>query len=69
MNFSPKTKAWILLASLIISGGGAVMLASHEGGASIGWAIVAGLIAGCTNVYHALSDSPKDKSTTENKQP
>lgn len=61
MNFSPAIKAWILLVCLVISTGGGVFLTSFLGGSSWPLALVAGLITSASNVYHALSQSPKDK--------
>lgn len=61
MNFSPAVKAWILLICLVISSGGAVGYTAFLGGAKWQLALIAGLISSATNVYHALSQSPKDK--------
>lgn len=62
MNFSPSVKAWILLITLTLSTGGGVGLVAYNGGSHWGYAILCGLITGATNVYHALSSSPKEKS-------
>lgn len=64
MNFSPETKAWILLICQVISSGGAIGLTSFLGGAHWAVAIISGVIAAATNVYHALAASPKDKAAT-----
>jgi hypothetical protein len=61
MNFSPKIKAWILLVMLIISTGGGVTLTAIMGGSKLGLAILAGVITGASNVYHALAASPNDQ--------
>ena len=66
MNFTPKTKAWILLVTLIISEGSGVAALAHAGGASLGWSLLAGMGAGCASVYHALSPSPGDKADSVN---
>ena len=60
MNFSPKVKSWLLLITLVFSSGGAVTLTAIMGGSKLGLAILAGLITGTTNVYHALANSPND---------
>lgn len=62
MNFSPQTKAWILLICLVLSTGGAITVASYTGGAKLWIAILCGLGAGATNVYHALNTRPADKA-------
>jgi len=69
MNFSPIVKAWIQLITLVISTGGAVGMASFLGGSSWQIAVICGSITGATNVYHALSESPKDKATQAPFQP
>lgn len=61
MNFSPRTKAWIQLVSLVIGTGCAATTAAILGGAKLWTAIGIGLGVGCTNVYHALSASPNDQ--------
>lgn len=62
MNFSPAVKAWILLVCLVISSGGAVGYTAFLGGSAWPLALIAGVIASATNVYHALAESPKDKA-------
>jgi hypothetical protein len=63
MNFSPVVKAWIQLVSLVLGTGIGVGMTAFLGGASWGVALICGIGTGATNVYHALSDSPKDKAT------
>lgn len=60
MNFTPQTKAWILLICLVVGTGGGITISTYLGGAKAWIAILAGLAAGGTNVYHALAQSPKD---------
>ncbi len=62
MNFDDKTKAWILLIALVIGTGGTVTITTYLGGATLWVAILAGIGTGASNVYHALNDSPSDKS-------
>ena len=64
MNFSPVTKAWIQLITLVLGTGIGVGVTAFLGGATPVVAFLCGLGTGATNVYHALSDSPKDKATT-----
>lgn len=69
MNFTPKQKAWIMLVTLVLSTGGGITISTYLGGAKLWIAILAGLAAGGTNVYHSLAASPNDKpSTTDNNQ-
>lgn len=65
MNFSPQVRAWILLISLVVSTGGVAGLAAFTGGASLASSIATGVITGASNVYFALSASPKDKAVTK----
>lgn len=69
MNFSPAVKAWILLICLIISTGGGVGMTAFLGGANWKVAVITGFITGVTNLYHALSQSPKDKMSSGNTTP
>jgi hypothetical protein len=62
MNFSPVVRAWILLITLILGTGITVGVTSFLGGSSPWIAALCGLATGATNVYHALSDSPKTKN-------
>ena len=62
MNFSPKTKAWILLISLVLGSSIGVGVTAFLGGSSPWVAALLGLGTGMTNLYHALSDSPEDKA-------
>ena len=66
MNFSPQVKAWILLITLALGTGIGVAMTSFLGGANPWVSALCGLGTGLTNVYHALSDSPKDTSTYKN---
>lgn len=59
---SDKAKAWTKLIALAVSTGGGIGGGAYAGGAKIGYAIVVGVAAAASAVYHALSDSP-------NKQP
>ena len=65
MNFTPAQKAWILLVALVISAGGAVFLTSYAGGSKPWFAVVSGVIAGASSVYHALSKSPTDAGSSK----
>lgn len=62
MRFDPKTKAWILLVSLVTGTGIAAAATAYAGGAKLGWAIAIGIGVAGSNVYHALSASPSDKA-------
>lgn len=62
MNFSAQTKAWILLITLVLGTGIGVGVTSYLGGANWVVSLLCGLATGATNVYHALADSPKDKT-------
>lgn len=64
MNFSPQTRAWILLICLVLGSGITVGVTSLLGGSSPWIAALCGLATGATNVYHALAASPKDKAVT-----
>jgi uncharacterized membrane protein len=69
MNFSPQVKAWIQLICLVVGSGGAVGLTSFLGGANWKFAVISALVTGASNVYHALSASPKDKAEAASKAP
>lgn len=69
MNFPPLVKAWLQLISLVIGTGGGVGVTAYLGGAKWQVAALCGLATGATNVYHALSDSPKDKADRETNIP
>jgi hypothetical protein len=69
MNFAPQTKAWILLFTLVLSTGGTITITTFLGGANIWISILAGLVAGGTNVYHALSAKPSEAETKTNTTP
>lgn len=64
MNFSPQVKAWIQLIALVLGTGIGVGMTAFLGGSSPLVAFLCGLGTGATNVYHALSESPKDKVKT-----
>ena len=68
MNFTDKQKAWILLITLVVSSGGAVTMTTFLGGAKWPFAVFAGLVTGASNVYHALSQSPKNKTNGNTEQ-
>jgi hypothetical protein len=61
MNFSPEVKAWIQLISLVLGSGIGVGVTAFLGGSNWVVALLCGIGTGATNVYHALSESPKDK--------
>lgn len=65
MNFSPQTKAWILLITLVLGTGISVGVTAFLGGASAWIAALCGIGTGATNVYHALSDSPAKPPVTK----
>ncbi len=69
MNFSPTVKAWIQLVTLVLGTGIGVGVTAYLGGSHWLVATLCGLGTGATNVYHALSDSPKDKATKAPFQP
>ena len=57
-----KTKAWIKLGTLAVSTGCALGYAAFTSGANPWGAVIVGIGAAASAVYHALSDSPnKDK--------
>lgn len=56
-----KAKEYIKLVSLVVGTGSAVTVTSYLGGAKLWIAILCGLGTGATNVYHALSETPKNK--------
>jgi hypothetical protein len=62
MNFKPEVKAWILLISLALGTGIGVGYTAFLSGAGAGGAFVCGLGTAATNVYNALSKSPKEKA-------
>lgn len=62
MNFDPATKAWLQLITLVLGTGIACGVTAYLGGSSKGVAFLCGLGTAATNVYHALSESPKDKT-------
>lgn len=63
---SPETKAWVKLLSLAIGTGTGICVASYSSGAKLWVAILCGLGAAATNVYHAIDDSPKQKTELQN---
>lgn len=65
MNFSPQTKAWIQLVTLVLGTGIGVGVTAFLGGSHWAVALLCGLGTGATNVYHALTESPKDKAPTK----
>lgn len=62
MNFSPKVKSWLILISLVFGSGIGIGYTAFLSGASWQGASVCGLGVGLTNLYHALTESPKDKA-------
>jgi hypothetical protein len=69
MNFSPQAKAWIMLVTLALGTGSSITVASHAGGADLWISILCGVGTAASNIYHALSESPKDKQPTNTDQP
>lgn len=65
MNFSPTTKAWIMLLTLVLSTGTGAGITAFLGGSHWGVSIIIGLGVAATNVYHALSESPKLKASRQ----
>ncbi len=65
MSFSPEVKAWLLLLTLVISTGTGAGMTAFLGGSHWGVSIIIGLGVAATNVYHALSDSPKLKASSQ----
>jgi hypothetical protein len=61
MTFDEKTKAWLMLITLVVGTGATVTITTYLGGAKLWVSVLAGLGTGASNVYHALNDSPKDK--------
>jgi hypothetical protein len=62
MNFTAQTKAWIMLLTLVLSSGTGAGVTAFLGGSHWLVATVIGVGVAATNVYHALSESPKDKA-------
>jgi F0F1-type ATP synthase assembly protein I len=62
VNFSPALKAWIQLVSLVVGSGIGVGMTAFLGGSNWVVALICGIGTGATNVYHALSESPRDKA-------
>lgn len=61
MDFPPQTKAWIQLIALIFGTGAGITVTSYLGGSKLWVSVLCGLGAAGMGVFHALSDSPKDK--------
>ena len=61
MNFSPQTKAWMLLICMVMMTGGAIFTTSYLGGAKWWIALICAITTAASNVYHALNSSPKDE--------
>lgn len=57
---TPSQKAWLKLLMLALGSGIAVGITSYAGGCKPIIATLTGIGTAATNVYHALSDSPKD---------
>lgn len=66
MNFSPSVKAWIQLIALVLGTGIGVGMTAFLGGSHWGVAVICGIGTGATNVYHALTESPKEKASRTN---
>ncbi len=64
MNFTPTTKAWLQLISLTLGTGTGVGVTAYLGGSKWPIALLCGLGTAATNVYHALTDSPRDRAKT-----
>lgn len=69
MNFSPEVKAWLMLITLVLSTGLAAGYTAFLTGSNPWGAAVVGLGTAATNVYHALSQSPKDKMKGQTNPP
>lgn len=54
-----------MLLTLVISSGISLGMTAFLGGADWGVAVIIGLGAGATNVYHALAESPKEKAAKQ----
>ncbi len=63
IQLDAKTKAWVQLLALAIGTGSAITGTTYAGGCKLWVAILAGLGAAGSAVYHAISDSPNDKPT------
>jgi hypothetical protein len=61
MNFSPQVRAWLLLVSLLFGSSLTLGYTAFLSGASVAGAIIVGAGNGLLGLYHALSESPKDK--------
>ena len=66
MNFPPAVKAWLQLITLVLGTGIGVGMTAFLGGSTPWVAFLCGLGTGATNVYHALSESPKEKASRTN---
>jgi hypothetical protein len=62
MDFSPYAKAVIMLVALVLSFGVTSGVTAFLGGAHWAVSLLIGVGAAATNVYHALSESPKEKA-------
>lgn len=51
-----------MLICQVVGTGGGITITTYEGGCKLWVAVLAGLAAGATNVYHSLAASPQDKS-------
>jgi len=60
INLEPKTKAWVLLITLVVGTGSAATVAAYLGGAKMWVSVLIGVGTGATNVYHALNSSPNE---------
>jgi hypothetical protein len=69
MNFTPSVKAWLMLLTLVISSGVTAGVTAFLGGAHWGVSSLIGLGVSATNVYHALSESPKIKAARSETNP
>lgn len=69
---SQNTKEWIKLIALIFGTGAAVIVTSVAGGMKTWLAVLMGLGVAGTNVFHAMSEKPGEKSPDgqpQNKEP
>lgn len=58
MNFSARTRAWLLLVSLLLGSSLTLGYTAHQTGASVTGAIIIGLGNALLGLHTALSKSP-----------
>ncbi len=65
MNFSPQVRAWILLISLLFGTSLTLGYTAFLSGATVWGSVIVGAGNGLLGLYHALSDSPKDRANKD----